>query len=120
VAGICKDWSWLLDSAVVLWVRLYACVDMTLWMSVRTVTLTVDAYNALAASKQEGESFSATVRRLTGSQVLLSAFAGAWKGAPRSKVAEIRDFLRQADQVSERDLRSVAQVVGRRSGGKPR
>ena len=77
-------------------------------MSVKTVTLTKDAYDALAAVKREGESFSEVVRRLTGSRILLSAFAGAWKGAPASEVAGVRKFLRDTDRLSKAKVRRLS------------
>ncbi len=77
-------------------------------MVVKTVTLTKDAYDALSALKNEGESFSEVVRRLTGSQILLSSFAGAWNGSPASKVAEVREFLKESDRLSRQKLRQLA------------
>jgi len=79
-------------------------------MVVKTVTLTKDAYDALASLKRDGESFSEVVRRLTGSQVLLSSFAGAWSGASPEKVREVRDYLRASDRLSKRKLRRLAAV----------
>jgi len=76
-------------------------------MVVKTVTLTKDAYDALAAMKNEGESFSEVVRRLTGSQILLSSFAGAWKGAPDSEVEKVRQFLNRSDRLSRQKLRKL-------------
>jgi len=87
-------------------------------MVVKTVTLTKDAYDALAALKNEGESFSEVVRRLTGSQVLLSSFAGAWSDAPKSEVHEVREFLRNGDRISRTKLQRLAQVKG--NDGQPR
>lgn len=40
-------------------------------MATRTIGLSEDAYQRLAAVKQEGESFSDVVRRLTGASLLL-------------------------------------------------
>jgi predicted CopG family antitoxin len=77
-------------------------------MAVKTVTLAEDAYDALAALKNEGESFSEVVRRLAGSQVLLTSFAGAWIGAPERKIEEVRRFLRDSDRLSEAKLRRLA------------
>lgn len=87
-------------------------------MSVKTVTLSEDAYDALAALKNEGESFSEVVRRLTGSQILLSSFAGAWAGAPPGRIREVREFLRESDRLSEAKIRGLAQTRG--PNGKPR
>jgi len=87
-------------------------------MPVRTITLTTDAYDALAAAKEEGESFSAVVRRLTGARVRLTDFAGAWKGAPRSRLREIRAFLDEADRISRADLEELE--LRRSRVGQPR
>jgi len=84
---------------------------------VKTVTLTKDAYDALAALKTEGESFSEVVRRLTGSHVLLSSFAGAWVGAPEDAIREVRGFLRRSDRLSRAKLRRLASLE--RANGKP-
>jgi len=89
-------------------------------MSVRTVTLTVDAYAALAAAKQDGESFSAVVRRLTGSNLRLSDFAGAWKGVPPSKLRAVHRYLDLMDRQSERDLAALSVRRRRRARGQPR
>jgi predicted CopG family antitoxin len=77
-------------------------------MSVKTVTLSLDAYEALAALKREGESFSEVIRRLAGSQILLSPFAGAWKGAPKAKLEAIRASLKRSDSLSKAKLRRLA------------
>ena len=82
-------------------------------MVVKTVTLTKDAYDALASLKNEGESFSAVVRRLTGSQILLSSFAGAWSGAAKSEVEKVRKFLRDSDRLSRAKLRRLSRLVAK-------
>ncbi len=79
-------------------------------MAVKTVTLAEDAYEALAALKGEGESFSQVVRRLTGSQILLSAYAGAWIGADPKKLAEIREFLRESNRLGNRKMDRLARA----------
>jgi predicted CopG family antitoxin len=76
-------------------------------MSVKTVTLAEEAYQSLAAAKREGESFSQVVRRLTGSNVRLSDFVGAWKGAPKRELARIRRFLHASDELSKMQLESL-------------
>jgi predicted CopG family antitoxin len=78
-------------------------------MVVKTVTLSKDAYDSLSALKAEGESFSDVVRRLTGSQISLSSFAGAWNGAPPAEVQRVRRFLRDADRLSKSKLRRLGQ-----------
>lgn len=79
-------------------------------MAVKTVTLAEDAYEALAALKRDGESFSQVVRRLTGSQILLSAYAGAWLGADPKKLAAIREYLREARLLGNRKLYRLARA----------
>lgn len=81
-------------------------------MSVRTVTLSRDAYDTLAALKRDGESFSELVRRLAGSHTLLSAFAGAWSAAPKSELRAVRAFLRASDRASRRKLRQRSAAPG--------
>jgi predicted CopG family antitoxin len=90
------------------------CVDINTVVSVKTVTLTKDAYDALASLKGEGESFSEVVRRLTGSRILLSAFAGAWKGAPPSEIEGVRRFLQDSDRLSRAKIRRVSRAGGQR------
>jgi predicted CopG family antitoxin len=46
-----------------------------MFMATKTLTITEDAYERLSALKEEGESFSEVIRRLT-TKVRLSAFAG--------------------------------------------
>ena len=73
-------------------------------MPVRTVTLSEDAYAALAALKREGDSFSDVVRRVTrGSRSLLD-FAGAWKDVPKEKLRRYLAFLEASDKLSREKL----------------
>lgn len=62
-------------------------------MAVRSLTLTVEAYRELVAIKRNGESYSELILRLTRSQPSLTAFAGAWRDAPRRKLDEVRRYL---------------------------
>ena len=62
-------------------------------MAVKTITITVEAYNALSRAKHAHESFSETVRRLADRSVPLTDFAGAWADAPEDRVKEIERFL---------------------------
>jgi predicted CopG family antitoxin len=74
-------------------------------MAVKRVTLTVDAYEALRSIKEEGESFSDVVRRLTEVRVRLSDFAGAWGSASAVTLEEVEGFLVKSDRLSARKLR---------------
>jgi predicted CopG family antitoxin len=86
------------------------CVDINTYMAVKTVTLSEDAYDALAALKREGESFSEVIRRITGAQTLLTPFAGAWTGAPENTIREVRKFLKDSDRLSKAKLRRLSRT----------
>lgn len=58
----------------------------------KTIGLADDAYERLAAVKQEGESFSDVVRRLTGGELLLRLAGTMDQGTAR----HYRDATRQA------------------------
>jgi predicted CopG family antitoxin len=81
-------------------------------MSVKTVTLSEDAYLALAARKQEGESFSEVVRRLTRTERSLREFVGAWEVVPAKKLAKFEKWMEQ----SNRSSRTEMLHLGRRHG----
>src|SRR5256885_16772952 len=70
-------------------------------MPVKTVTLSEDAYAALAALKREGESFSEVVRRLTRTGRSLLEFAGAWKDFPSEKMDRYLAFLEAGERPAE-------------------
>lgn len=82
-------------------------------MAVKTVTLTTDAYDALAAAKREGESFSEVVRRLAGPKVRLTDFAGAWSKLPKHRLREIRAGLKAMDEESISKLKSLGRRAAR-------
>jgi predicted CopG family antitoxin len=73
-------------------------------MTVKTVTLSEDAYAALAALKREGESFSEVVRRLTRKSRSLLEFAGAWKDFKDEKMDRYLAFLEAGDRLSKAKL----------------
>lgn len=76
-------------------------------MPVKTVTLSPDAYEALAALKRSGESFSDVVRRLTRKNRSLLDFAGAWKDVPDETMKRIEEFLRAGDEFSIAKMRRL-------------
>ena len=77
-------------------------------MSVKTVTLSEDAYLALAALKKAGESFSDVVRRLARGSASLLEFAGDWKAVPGDKINEYLAFLEASDEMSRARLKRAA------------
>src|SRR5437899_3391201 len=62
-------------------------------MTVKTITLSEDAYVALAQVKKEGESFSDVVLRLARGRRSLLEFAGDWKDFPEEKMTAYLAFL---------------------------
>lgn len=74
----------------------------------KTVTLTVEAYDALSAVRKEGESFSEVVKRLAGPPFRLSSFAGAWAKLPASKLDSIKSDLRKMDTLSKTKLERLS------------
>ncbi len=79
-------------------------------MSVKTVTLSEDAYLALAARKRQGESFSEVVRRLTRSERSLKEYVGGWKDVPSTKLARFEGWMEHSDRASRTEM----QRLGRR------
>lgn len=73
-------------------------------MSVKTVTLSEDAYSVLASRKREGESFSEVVRRLARSEHSLKEFVGGWKEARSAKFARFEAWLEQSDEASRAEM----------------
>ena len=71
----------------------------------KTITLSEDAYVALAQVKKEGESFSDVVRRLARGSRSLLEFAGDWKEFPEEKMTAYLSFLDAGDRLSKAKLR---------------
>ncbi len=82
-------------------------------MSVKTVTLSEDAYAALAALKKQGESFSDVVRRLARGNRSLLEFAGDWKAIPADEMREYLAFLEKSDELSQSRLKRVVRRSSR-------
>ncbi|OGS45943.1 MAG: hypothetical protein A3K66_05715 [Euryarchaeota archaeon RBG_16_67_27] len=82
-------------------------------MSVKTVTLSQDAYEALAALKQGGESFSDVVRRLARRNRSLLEFAGAWKHVPKATMERYLAFLEASDELSKAKIARETRRAGK-------
>ena len=74
-------------------------------VAVKTITLSEDAHNALVAIKEEGESFSEALRRLTRGRRSLLDFAGDWKDFAEDQMSSYRSFLKAGDRLSKAKLR---------------
>jgi predicted CopG family antitoxin len=61
----------------------------------KTITISLEAYEALRRLKKPGESFSDVILRLAKSQPELSELAGAWSDAPE-EAEEILRSIREA------------------------
>lgn len=77
-------------------------------MSVKTVTLSEDAYLVLASRKREGESFSEVVRRLARSEQSLREFVGGWQDASTAKLDRFEAWLEDTDRTSRSEMSRLA------------
>jgi predicted CopG family antitoxin len=77
-------------------------------MSVKTVTLSEDAYLVLSARKRSGESFSEVVRRLARTERSLREFVGAWEDVPDSKLAKYEAWMEHSDRSSRTEMARLA------------
>ena len=82
-----------------------------MFMAVKTITITEEAYDKLASNKKEGESFSEVINRSftkKGNIENIRKFIGAWKHIP-DKV--IDDMKKDIERASMRSMKRVAQKV---------
>ena len=62
----------------------------------KTITISLEAYEALRRLKRPGESFSDAILRLAKSIPNLSELAGTWSDAPEEEAEEILRSIREA------------------------
>ncbi len=82
-----------------------------MFMVVKTITITKEAYETLASEKKKDESFSEVILRThkkKGSWEVVSKFIGAWEHVPDEV---IEDMKRNMDKLSKNSMKSVARKV---------
>ena len=84
---------------------------MFMFMVTKTITVTKEAYEALASDKNKDESFSEVILRThkkKGNWEAVSKFIGAWEHVP-DKVIE--DMKKDIEKLSRNSMKSVARKV---------
>jgi len=66
---------------------------MFMFMAVKTITVTKDAYEKLASSKKEGESFSELINRSFTKKGDISKFIGAWSDMSDETAEKIKKHI---------------------------
>jgi predicted CopG family antitoxin len=64
--------------------------------NVRTITVTLEAYETLLMLKRPGETFSDVILRLAREAKDVMELAGAWKDVPGEKIEEVMKSIREA------------------------
>lgn len=82
-------------------------------MAVKTITVSEDAYRALATLKREGESFSDVIRRITAANPSLLQFASDGKQIPKSRRREYEGWLKRSNELSKEKIRRIAREMSR-------
>jgi predicted CopG family antitoxin len=62
----------------------------------KTITISLEAYEALRRLKRPGESFSDVILRLARGQPELSELAGVWGDVPEERAEEVLRSIREA------------------------
>lgn len=81
-------------------------------MSTKTVALDPEAYELLRKQRRAGETFSETVKRLSGRRRSILDFAGIWKDIPPGELARIRGFFLEG---RKRDKERMERLLSKRS-----
>ncbi|MCC5998005.1 MAG: antitoxin VapB family protein [Thermofilum sp.] len=65
-------------------------------MPSKTITISLEAYEALVRLKKPGESFSELILRLVKNSPDISDLEGAWRDVPEEKIVEAFKGIREA------------------------
>ena len=74
-------------------------------MATKTITVTEDAYHALANHKKAGESFSELINRSFARKGDVWQFAGGWKHLPKKTIEGMKMDIERVNASSARQLR---------------
>ena len=83
-------------------------------MVTKSITLDKGAYDLLKRAKRHNESFSDVVRRLTGTQLRLSDYAGAWADITPTRRRELDGIYARLRDADRRDAESFSRYWKRR------
>jgi predicted CopG family antitoxin len=78
-------------------------------MSVKTVALDPEAYEMLRRQKRPGETFSETVRRLTGKRRSILDFVGIWKDWPKEDFQKFEAALAEGRRRDRERMRRLVE-----------
>jgi predicted CopG family antitoxin len=77
-------------------------------MAVKTIALDPPTYELLRRARQEGETFSDTVRRLATPRHRTSEYAGIWADMPKRDQRLIAAGLRKSKERAKARIRALA------------
>ena len=81
-------------------------------MSAKTVALDPEAYEMLRRHRRAGETFSKTVKRLSGPRRSILDYAGCWKDLPSEDFRKIQAYFAAGKR---RDRETMQKLLGPRT-----
>ena len=84
-----------------------------MFMATKTITITEDAYKALASDKNGGESFSEVLLRTHKKKGDISRFIGAWKHIPDRVIEDMKkDIERRRKIAGKQRMKEILKHFG--------